>query len=200
MNFLLDPNVAYLILVIGIFLAILALVSPGTGLLELGALFAIVLSGYAVYNLPVNWWALGVLVLGVFPFLLAVRKSGHWAYLLVSLVALAVGSIFLFRTDSGGPAVSPALATVTVIITTSLLWVLTRKGLEAIHLKPEHQKKLEGQVGEAKTDIFHEGAVYAGGESWSATSQKLIRAGTRVRVIHKDGFVLEVEEIESKPE
>jgi membrane-bound serine protease (ClpP class) len=200
MNFLLDPNVAYLILVIGMFLAILALVSPGTGLLEVGALILIVMAGYSIYNLPINLWALIVLVLGVFPFLVAVRKSGRWVFLLISLVAMAVGSIFLFRNESGGPAVSPVLAIVTVAITTSLLWILVRKGIEAMRLKPEHQIKLEGQIGEAKTDVFNEGTVYAGGENWSATSKRLIPAGSRVRVIHRDGFVLEVEEIESKPE
>ena len=48
MNFLLDPNVAYLILVIGVILGMLALFTPGTGLLEIGALFTIFLAGYAM--------------------------------------------------------------------------------------------------------------------------------------------------------
>ncbi len=54
MNFLLDPNVAYLILVVGVILGMLALFTPGTGILEIGALFAIFLAGYAVYSLPIN--------------------------------------------------------------------------------------------------------------------------------------------------
>ena len=57
MNILLDPNISYLILVGGLLLAFLALFAPGTGLLEIGAIVAIMFSGYFIANLPVNWWA-----------------------------------------------------------------------------------------------------------------------------------------------
>ena len=67
MNLLLDPNVAYVILVVGFVLGVLALFTPGTGILEIGALFAIFLAGYAVYSLPINLWALILLVVGVIP-------------------------------------------------------------------------------------------------------------------------------------
>jgi len=107
MNFLLDPNVAYVMLVGGFLLAILALFSPGTGLLELGALFMLALAGYGVANLPINVWALIVLLVGVFPFMLALRRSRQWAWLIPTLVALVVGSIFLFSSADGSPAVNP---------------------------------------------------------------------------------------------
>ena len=51
MDFLLDPNVAYLILLGGVLLAMLALAAPGTGLFEVGAFFCIALAGYAIYHL-----------------------------------------------------------------------------------------------------------------------------------------------------
>src|SRR5512138_1228702 len=98
MEILLEPNVAYLILVGGFLLAILALFAPGSGVLEVAAFFALFIAGYEVYNLPINWWALLILLLGVFPFLIAVRRSGRLVYLAVSLAALALGSVFLFRT------------------------------------------------------------------------------------------------------
>ena len=78
MNLLLDPNVAYVILVVGFVLGVLALFTPGTGILEIGALFAIFLAGYAVYSLPINLWALILLVVGVIPFLIALRKYKQW--------------------------------------------------------------------------------------------------------------------------
>ena len=58
MNFLLDPNIAYLFLLGGVFLAMLALATPGTGFFELAGIFSLVLAGYAVYNLSFTWWAL----------------------------------------------------------------------------------------------------------------------------------------------
>ena len=52
MQIFLDPNVAYLLLASGMILVILALLSPGTGWLEILALFSLVLAGYSVVNLP----------------------------------------------------------------------------------------------------------------------------------------------------
>src|SRR4030065_2623333 len=102
---LLNPNVAYLLLVSGFMLAILALLSPGTGLLEVGSLFVLVLAGWGIYNSEINLWALGLLLLGVFPFLLAVRKSGQMWLLAISVLALVVGSAFLFRGEGLQPVV-----------------------------------------------------------------------------------------------
>ena len=51
MDFLLDPNVAYLIRMAGLLLVMMAIVTPGTGLFEIGAFFGLALAGYAVYNL-----------------------------------------------------------------------------------------------------------------------------------------------------
>ena len=74
MDFLLEPNVAYLILLGGILLTFMAIVTPGTGLLEIGAFFCLALAGYAVYNISFNWWALVVLALSIVPFLYAIQK------------------------------------------------------------------------------------------------------------------------------
>ena len=63
MDFLLDPNIAYLFLLAGVLLSMLALVTPGTGILEVGAFFCLAAAGYAVYTMSINLWALIVLVL-----------------------------------------------------------------------------------------------------------------------------------------
>jgi membrane-bound ClpP family serine protease len=194
MNLLLDPNVAYLILVVGFVLGVLALFTPGTGILEIGALFAIFLAGYAVYNLPINTWALIVLLVGVVPFIIAVRKFKQWYWLILAIISIVVGSVFLFRSESGGPAIHPVLAVVVSVIAVVLMWYIGRKSMEAILMKPAQDlKRLIGLVGEAKTDILNDGAVYVGGEDWSARSSKLILVGSRVKVISREGLALIVE-------
>jgi len=199
MDLLLNPNVAYLVLVVGFLIGILALVAPGTGFLELGALFVLVLAGYAIYNLPVNLWALGVLALGVVPFYFAVRlgppqRSQRLALLVVSTVLVVAGSLFLFRGEDWRPVVHPLLAFVVSVFITGFLWIAARRSLEAIQLKPVHNPDdLVGQVGETRTPIHQEGSVYIGGEMWSARSTQPIPSGTPVRVIRRDGFILEVE-------
>lgn len=194
MNFLLDPNVAYLVLVGGFLLAILAVFAPGSGVLEIGALFGVLLAAYAVYNLPINPWALALLILGVFPFIFAVRRSHRLLYLGISLAALAVGSAFLFRTPTGAPAVSPWLALLVTLAVVPLLWIAARKTLAALDMRPSQDlDRLIGAVGEARTAIMPEGTVYVGGENWSARSRSPIARSTRVRVIQREGLILEVE-------
>lgn len=202
MSLLLDPNVAYILLVGGFILAILALFSPGTGLLELGALAALLLAGYSIYNLPVNAWALVILLVGVFPFLLAVRKSRNWIYLAISMAALVGGSLFLFRGANGVPAVHPAIAAIVSLLSIGFMWLVARKGLEAVTRRNSNLVDVIGLLGEARTGIFSEGSVYVGGEQWTARSQVFIPAGSSVRVTGREGLVLLVEPVypPAKPE
>src|SRR5512133_1909688 len=97
MHLLLDPNISYLILVAASLLAVLAMFAPGTGLLEIGAVLAIVFAGYSVATIPINWWALVILLVGVFPFVIVLRRSRNLIYLVISIVALILGSVFMFR-------------------------------------------------------------------------------------------------------
>ncbi|NMB55891.1 MAG: hypothetical protein GYA15_14445 [Leptolinea sp.] len=194
MNFLLDPNIAYLILVAGFVLAVLALFAPGTGLLEIGAVLAIVFAGYSVANTPINWWALVILIVGVFPFLYALRRSRNLVFLVISILALIVGSVFMFRAESGEPAVNPALATIVSVLVTGLMWIIATRGIEALQMKPYSRTgKLIGHVGTTRSDVFHSGTVYIQNEEWSARSQDPIPAGVKVKVIKQEGFTLEVE-------
>lgn len=190
-----DPNVAYVLLVGGTLMAILGLFSPGTGFVELGALFAIVLAGISISNLPINTWALALLILGVIPFLLALRFSRKYIYLAVSIITLIVGSIFLIDPQEGILAIDPFLAVFVSVISIGFMWLVGTKGVEAIQLKPTHDmKRLADMLGVAETEIFREGTVYVAGESWSATSTQWIPEGARVRIIGREGLQLMVEQ------
>jgi len=193
---LLNPNFAYVLLVAGFMLAILALLSPGTGILELVALFTLLLAGWGITQLSINYWALFVLLLGVIPFLLAVRKTRRLVFLGLTILALVVGSTFLFRGEGWLPAVNPFLALVVSVLTGGFLWIAVTKTLEASLVRPEHDlTRLVGTTGEAKTVIHEEGSVQVGGELWSARSETRIPKGARVRVIGREGFILNVVEV-----
>ena len=110
MDILLDPNIAYLILLAGLLLGMMAIVTPGTGFFEIGAFFGLALAGYAVYNLSFNGWALVVLALSIVPFVYAIQKPKRELYLGLAILLLVVGSVFLFVRENGRPAVNPFLA------------------------------------------------------------------------------------------
>jgi len=191
MSFLFDPNVAYLLLVFGFVLGVLALFTPGTGLLEVGALFAIALATYALYHLAINWWALIMIVVSIVPFFLAMRKQKNWYWLIPSVALLCVGSIFLFKSSASQQPINPFFAILTSLVSAALLWFIGRRSIDALKMRPSQDlKRLVGQVGEARTDIKTTGTIYVNGEEWSARSDKLIRNGAAVKVVDREGLVL----------
>lgn len=198
MEIVLTTNLAYFVLVIGFLLAVFALLSPGTGLFELGALAALIFSAWAVLNLPINVWALLLLVLGVFPFLLAVKRTQKREYLLVSALAYMVGSAYLFQGSEWWlPGVNPVLAAVVSLSAGGFLWAVAVKVLEAGTLGLSHDvSNLVGMVGETRTKVHHEGSVFARGEMWSARSERPIPAGRKVRITGREGLILEIEPID----
>jgi membrane-bound serine protease (ClpP class) len=196
-DFLLNPDVAYLILVAAALATMLAVLSPGTGVLEVFALFMWIISGYILYNLPINYWALGLLLLGVVFFLLSLRKLKNLFYLGLSIVAVIAGSIFLFDQPGWQPAVNPVLAVIVSIFVAGFVWVVAQKALAADQMRPAHDlQALIGALGEAKTPINDEGSVQVDGELWSAKSDQEIPEGSPVRVVGREGFRLKVERVE----
>ena len=200
MDFLLDPNIAYLFLLAGVLLGLMAIITPGTGMFEVGSFFCLALAGYAVYNLSFNLWALIVLILSIIPFVYTIQKPKRERYLALSILGLVVGSVFLFATDDWKPAVNWGIALVASVLYAGFIWIAVRKTLQAAHSIPSHDlSTLIGQVGEAKTRIFKDGSVQVDGELWSARSEKSIPNGSSVRVVAREGFILVVEKyIDSK--
>jgi membrane-bound serine protease (ClpP class) len=165
--------------------------------LEIGALFALFIAGWEISQQPINLWALLILILGVVPFIIAVRKTRKLVYLIVALIAFIIGSAYLFRSPDAPwwqPGVNPILAIVTSLIASGYVWIATTKVLESDKIRPRHDlSKIIGSIGEARTDIFDEGSVQINAELWSARSSAPIPSGSKVRVVKLDGFTLEVE-------
>lgn len=194
MDFLLEPNVAYLILLGGILLGLMAIVTPGTGLFEIGTVFCLALAGYAIYNLPFNWWALIILVVSIVPFFYAIQKTKRDLYLGLSILLLIIGSSFLFATDGWKPAVNPIIALTTSLLVSLFLWIVVRKTVLAAGARPTHDlDALIGVMGEARSNVREDGSVQVDGELWSARSESEIPAGSIIRVVRREGFVLVVE-------
>lgn len=200
------PTLAYLVLMGSIFLSLLALLAPGTGMLELAALLGWIFTGYAVYQLGITLWALFLLLLSVFPFFYALRQSGWKRRVLLgcALLGMGVGSAFLFPNPEGkawSPAVDPWIVSVVVLFFVFASWFAAQKIRQALIQRPAHTlDTLIGEVGETRTRVYHEGTIYVRSELWSARSQKPIPAGRPVRIIGREGFVLLVEELESSSE
>jgi membrane-bound serine protease (ClpP class) len=194
MDFLLDPTIAYLFLLGGVLLGMLALVTPGTGLFEIGAFFCIALAGYAIYHLSFNWWAMILLGLSVIPFVYALRRPKREPFLAAAIVLLILGSVFMFPRTPDQQFVNPFVAILASALVAGFLWISVRKSVEAANMRPSHDMTtLVGRIGEARTRVDDEGSVLVAGELWSARSDTPIPAGSSVRVLGREGFILIVE-------
>ena len=193
----LDPNIVYLLLLGGLWLSVTAAHMPGTGILELLAGVGIVASLFALINMPTNWWALVMLVVGVLAFL--VLPFLHRRLVLIAvggLVLQAIGSLNLFN------GVSVSLPVIVVTIGASLIYyrfallrILEFHKSAPAMLEDEPIIGLQGYVQKALDPV---GTVYVRGEAWTARSDKPLAAGTEVAVIDQEGLTLFVEAVKQK--
>ncbi len=199
MSFLLDPNVSYVLLILGFLTAALALFSPGTGILEIIALFALALAGYGIANQPVNWWAFVIMALGIVPFIIALRRppKARIILILAASVAFVLGSALLFKGEGWQPAVNILLILFMSPLAVGLTWIITHKALEAYTVRPTFDlNRLVGMTGHASSDVRGQGSVYVNGEEWTAVSEVFIPAGSAVRVVGREGLTLTVVPLE----
>jgi len=194
------PNLVYLLLMAGVWLAAMAIVSPGTGLLEIGAVAILVMAGLGTLQVPVDLWALAVIAVGAVMFVGALRWKRTALWLVLSAILLSTGSAFLLGLQSGQPAVHPLLAAAVSALTVGFFWISVRRGILAQRAKPLHNPDdLLGQVGDVRSVLEPVGSVYVGGELWSARSETPLAVGTTVRVRGREGLVLLVDPVPGGP-
>ncbi|NMC46716.1 MAG: hypothetical protein GYA52_07760 [Chloroflexi bacterium] len=194
MEFILNPNVAYVLLALAFLITIFALVAPGTGVLEILSLASLILVGYTVANMAVNTWAIVLLLVGVILVILSLKRTGKWYFLAVSIAAFIMGMLFVYRSDDGHfLGVDPALAVVVSATMGAFVWIVGRNTSAAYKLAPvRNPDRVIGMTGRAGTDILNDGSVYVDGENWSATSDSKITKGSVVVVKERSGLVLKV--------
>jgi len=197
-SLLTNPNVAYLLLVVGLWAGVTSFTAPGTGLPEAAMLICLSLAAIGLARLPVNVAGLALIGLSVVLFVLELKLAAHGAFLLAGAAAFAGGSLFLFRPGPSDASltVSRWLVAGTSLATIGFFGFALGKVLETRHAPPAHNPDaVIGATGEARTAINGAGSVYVGGELWSASSDEAIAAGEPVIVVKRDGLTLKVSKV-----
>ena len=201
--FVMDPNVVYLVLLFGLWVAVTAAYIPGTGAIEGLAVIAIIIGIVILSSMPTNWGAVLLLVLGVLSFLLVPFLSARFAILAQGgLILQAIGGALLFN----GLSVSWLIIALTIGIALlyhnfALLPLLRRNRQQKAVLDDNGQ--LIGMAGRATTPFTPTGSSFVGtvnvrSEQWSAYSDKPLSTGDEVVVIERDGLQLLVEGLKHK--
>jgi len=198
MDFLINPNIAYLFVVAAVMLAITTILFPRSGLSKIGMLLCLGAAGFELFHFQANPWALLVVALSPLPFFVATRQAGPRRILLVVTAALLIfGSAFLLVDKKGLPVVNTALLWLVSTLCAEFIWVATERRLNAQGTRRGvDPDSLVGLIGTATTQVEDVGLVQIEGETCSARSDQPIPSGSPVRVLKCEGRVLVVKKVE----
>lgn len=189
-----NPNIAFLLLVIGLWSAVLAIATPGTGLPETAAVICLALATIGLLNLPVSLVGLGLILLSMALFVAEVRLPSHGALMAAGAIIMGLGGLLLFPSTGRS---ADRLSWITIIaaplLSTVLFGFLISLGLAA-QGRPVLQdlRRLIGAHGVTRTEVGRDGTVYVAGEEWSATAETKIPPDTDVVVVERSGLRLKV--------
>jgi membrane-bound serine protease (ClpP class) len=191
-----DPNVAYVLLLIGIYGLIYELANPGALVPGVTGAIALVIALYAFQALPVSYAGLALLTLGIAFMALEAFVPSFGALGIGGAVAFIAGSVMLFRDDAGEIAVAvPVIATFAVLSAALFIGVIGYAVKTRRRAVVTGAEEMIGAVGEVLADFEGEGRVRVHSESWQAVADHPLRKGQRVRVVAMDGLRLTVEEV-----
>ncbi|MXZ56137.1 MAG: nodulation protein NfeD [Gammaproteobacteria bacterium] len=191
-----NPNVAYLLLIVGINAIIIELYNPGLGGAGILGIICLVLGAYALHLLPLNYAGLALLVVGVILFIAEAITPSYGIFGLGGIVSFIAGSLLLYDTDIPAFQISFAVVGAISTVTALLLIFVIRTALKQRRKGPV--SGLDGLIGkEARVlaDFTDEGRVFAEGETWTATADVPLARNDKVVVRDIDGLTLKVERI-----
>ena len=192
-----NPNIAYILLLLGIYGLFFELQNPGMIFPGVVGGICLILGFYALHLLPVNYAGVALIILSAIFFILEIYVTSHGLLSVGGVISLVIGSLILFGSDQPFLRVSWEVIMVVVIIIVIFVGLLLFLGIKAQFRKPSAGKEgLVGERGIARTDIDDKGGTaFVHGEWWNAVSEKPIKRGAKIRVIDSEGMILKVEEI-----
>jgi membrane-bound serine protease (ClpP class) len=188
-----DPNVAFILLLVGVYGLIFEVLNPGALAPGLIGTISLVVALYALNLLPINYAGAGLVLLGAVLMGVEAHIGAFGAIGIGGIVAFVIGSIMMFPAAPGFE-LSPWVIAEAVIVTAGLflfvLGMLFRSHREVVIAA---MRALLGAEGEALSWQGQHGRILIKGETWRARAAAPLRPGTRVKVIDRDGLVLVVE-------
>ncbi len=188
------PNIAYILLLLGIYGLFFELASPGYVLPGVIGAVCLLLALYALQVLPVNYAGLALILIGLAFMIAEAFAAGFGALGMGGVIAFVIGSVILFETEGSEYTVSIPLIASFAALSAALFWWVVSTALK-LHRQPAvtGMEQLVGSLGEALEDFSGAGRVRVHGESWQAFSKRRIMRDQKVRVTGLEGLTLIVE-------
>ena len=193
-----DPNVAYILMMLGIYGLFFELANPGVVLPGvLGGVF-LILAFFSFQVLPINYAGFLLILVAVILFILEVKVVSYGMLSVGGIAALFLGSLMLFETVE--PYYRLSLSLVVGVTVFTALFFVVGLGLAIRVQRKRPTTGAEGLVGEegvVTASLTPEGTIKVRGEIWKAVSEGNIETGSKVKVKAVNGMLVKVEEIEN---
>ncbi|MGB5964941.1 MAG: nodulation protein NfeD [Sulfurimonadaceae bacterium] len=192
-----DPNIAYILLLIGIYGIFFELMNPGAIIPGVIGVISGVIALYALNMIPFNYAGLLLIILGIAFMVAEVFVSGFGILGIGGVVAFAFGSLLLFDADTLGSSVSLPLVIAFSLVSLAFFILVMRLFIRSRSAKVvTGAEEMVGAVGEVTESDGKEYRVLCHGETWRATSESTLTVGQKVQVVELYDLILAVKPIE----
>jgi membrane-bound serine protease (ClpP class) len=168
-----DPNIAYLLMMIGFYGILFELFNPGAIFPGIVGVISLIFAFYSMSSMPVNYAGLSLIIFGIILFLLEIKIISHGLLTIGGLISVLLGSLFLFRSSPAENfvAISWTVITASTLLTALFFLFVIGMGLKAQRSKPATGiKAFIGKKGEVISLLDPQGLVKVNGEMWKAES------------------------------
>ncbi len=173
LSLLSDPNIAYILLMLGFYGLLFELYSPGSIFPGVIGVISLVLAFYSMHTLPINYAGLALIIFGIILFILEIKIVSHGLLTIGGVICLVLGSLMLIKTDSAFEVlhISWQIIAAVTILTFLFFTFVIGLGIKAQTRKPTTGKEgLLNEIGEAISDLDPSGQIKVHGEIWRAVS------------------------------
>ena len=189
-----DPNIAYILMMIGLAGLYFELSHPGAIFPGVIGAISLILAFFSFQTLPVNYAGLILIALAIIFFIAEVKVTSYGILSIGGLISLTIGSIMLFEDVS----VSLKLMLPTILLVGGFFVVVASLAFRAYRARPvSGSDGLLGEVGVVKERIDPEGLIFVHGEYWRAKAEERVEPGEKVKVEGVDRLILSVKKIKS---
>lgn len=199
-NVLANPNIAYILLILGFYGLLYEITHPGLGAPGvLGTIF-LILAFFSMQTLPTNYAGLALVILGLILFVAEALTPGFGFLALGGTASMILGSLLLFDTSVSMMKVSLSLI-LTFTLTTAGITLFLLRAVLRVHSRKTMSgpEAMVGETAEVQSPITPstQGKVYVHGELWNAVSDQALAKGDKVKVVDIEGMTLKVKKFSS---
>jgi membrane-bound serine protease (ClpP class) len=194
LNVITDPNVAYILMMLGMLGLFFELSNPGVILPGVVGGISIILAFFAFQSLPINYAGLLLILFGIVLLIAEIKVVSYGVLAIGGIVSMALGSLMLYDATEIDFRISWSVMLPTVGVTAAVFLGVVAFGVRALGRRPSlGSEGLMDAMGVARERLAPEGLVLVQGELWRAVAQGApVEPGETVRVVSVNGLTLNV--------